>query len=267
MKLNYQRQGNGEPLLLIHGTGSHLQMWEPVIGRLARERDVIAVDLPGHGKSPLVPAGMAPTAATFAVLLTEMLDELGISTAHVAGNSMGGWTALEMAKLGRVRSVVALSPAGLWRQQAPLYDRLFFRWNYALLQLIGGLVQPAVWSALGRVLFLSTTVGRAWQMPARAAQGMIYAFAHTRGFDEHLRAVVRIRFQGGQGISASVPVTVAWGGKDRLLLPWQSRRKDELPQHTRWITLPGCGHVPTYDNPELVARVILSTGRGEMALI
>jgi pimeloyl-ACP methyl ester carboxylesterase len=69
----------------------------------------------------------SPTPAGFAVVLADLLRQLGHSTAHVAGNSVGGWTALEMAKLGAARSVVALSPAGLWARRAPLYDVLSLR--------------------------------------------------------------------------------------------------------------------------------------------
>jgi pimeloyl-ACP methyl ester carboxylesterase len=117
-------------LLLIHGTGGSLRVWDPVVPLLAARRTVISVDLPGFGASPpLMPSGPPPTPAGFAVVLADLLRQLGHSTAHVAGNSVGGWTALEMAKLGAARSVVArsvvaLSPAGLWARRAPLYDAL-----------------------------------------------------------------------------------------------------------------------------------------------
>ena len=89
--LNYRRRGSGEPLLLIHGTGSNLRAWQPVFDLLASRRDVIAVDLPGHGDSPLAPPGIPPTAAGFARLISAFLsEELGIESPHIAGNSMGG---------------------------------------------------------------------------------------------------------------------------------------------------------------------------------
>src|SRR5215208_2538542 len=90
VKLNYERRGIGEPLLLIHGTGSHWQVWEPVLDTLAVRHHVIAVDLPGHGGSEPAPDGTPPTAAGFARLISTFLrEELGIESAHVAGNSMG----------------------------------------------------------------------------------------------------------------------------------------------------------------------------------
>jgi pimeloyl-ACP methyl ester carboxylesterase len=126
--LRHEVRGTGEPLLLVHGTGSSLRIWDPVVERLAARMTVIAVDLPGFGASPpLTPSGPPPDPAGFAGVLTDFLGQLGHPTAHIAGNSVGGWTALEMAKLGAARSVVALSPAGLWARRTPLYDVISFR--------------------------------------------------------------------------------------------------------------------------------------------
>ena len=75
VKLNYERRGSGEPLLLIHGTGSHWRVWEPVLDTLAVRHDVIAVDLPGHGGSEPAPDGTPPTAACFARLISTFLRE------------------------------------------------------------------------------------------------------------------------------------------------------------------------------------------------
>jgi pimeloyl-ACP methyl ester carboxylesterase len=92
-------------------------------------------------------------------------------------------------------------------------------------------------------------------VPPSAAVEMARAFAYSPGFDEHLDATISQRFVSG--CSISVPLTIAFGGKDRLLLRHQSRHRDQLPPQTRWFELSGCGHVPTYDDPDLVAEVIL----------
>src|SRR5882762_8596719 len=114
MTLAYRRVGAGEPLLLLHGLGSQWQVWEPVLALLSRERDVAAVDLPGFGESPPFEPDVAPTPDRIARSVAALLDELGWKDPHVAGNSLGGWVALELARMGRARSVVAISPAGLW---------------------------------------------------------------------------------------------------------------------------------------------------------
>jgi pimeloyl-ACP methyl ester carboxylesterase len=93
------------------------------------------------------------------------------------------------------------------------------------------------------------------RVPPAAAVEIAQAFGRSPGFDAHLEATNPQRFVGGRSIA--VPVSVAFGGKDRVLLRNQSRHRDQLPPQTRWFELPGCGHVPTHDDPDLVAEVIL----------
>jgi pimeloyl-ACP methyl ester carboxylesterase len=112
-RLSYERRGRGEPLLLIHGAGSYRRMWETVMDILAAKRKVIAVDLPGHGDSLLMEERIPPKSQNFARLMVAFLQELEMESAHVAGNSSGGWTALEMAKLGHSRSVTIVAGATL----------------------------------------------------------------------------------------------------------------------------------------------------------
>jgi pimeloyl-ACP methyl ester carboxylesterase len=156
---------------LIHGTGSHWQVWEPVLDTLAVRHDVIAVDLSGHGGSEPAPDGTPPTAAGFARLISTFLrEELGIESAHVAGNSMGGWTALEMAKLGHARSLTALCPAGLWRTRTPRYCIVSFRFSCALSHLLGRSgARLATSTAAGRTIVMSQYFGRPWKIPAGEA--------------------------------------------------------------------------------------------------
>ena len=254
--IHYERSGQGEPLLLLHGIGSGLRIWDPVLPMLTSHYDVIVVDLPGHGESPVLDDSTPPDAATFALALARFMDELGIETAHLAGNSLGGWTALELAKLGRARSVIALSPAGLWRDRAPAYDIVLFRVSRWLARMLLPVAPAVLASPIGRTLFLAHLIGRPWSLPPSEALEAVRTFVRTPGFEPTFRATTRESFAGGHQIEA--PVTVAWGGRDRVLLPRLARFRDELPPQTRWLTLPGCGHVPTYDDPDLVAHTILS---------
>src|SRR2546425_11189672 len=108
--LSHHRVGAGEPLLLVHPTW---RAWLPVISALSARHDVVGVDLPGFGGSAPLPHGVAPSVPTLAAAVEEQLDRLGWETAHVAGNSMGGWVALELARGGRARTGVAIAPMGL----------------------------------------------------------------------------------------------------------------------------------------------------------
>src|SRR5882762_2074321 len=108
------RAGSGEPLLLLHGFTGAWHHWRPLLGELVARYEVIAPTLAGHDGGMPLPAGTALNFAGSTDLLEEHLDELGLDTVHVVGNSMGGALALELAKRGRARSVVALAPAGGW---------------------------------------------------------------------------------------------------------------------------------------------------------
>ena len=125
--LAYTRCGGGEPLVLLQGLGSFRQAWDPVVPALARVADVIVVDLPGFGDSPRLPATVEPSPAALAVAVAGFLDELGLDTPHVAGNSLGGWVGLELAAVRPVASLTVLSPRGLWRSGTPLYCRASFQ--------------------------------------------------------------------------------------------------------------------------------------------
>jgi pimeloyl-ACP methyl ester carboxylesterase len=250
----YDRRGTGEPLLLLHGTGGSRAHWRPVVDLLAAHRDLLLVDLPGRGASGPPPAGIPHTPIGYAQVLARLLDELDITAAHAAGNSAGGWTALELAKLGRARSVVALAPAGLWARRDPWRCVAQLRGQHRLGRTFAPLTPHVMRSDVGRSILLRSTVAKPRQMPADAAIEMATTFARTPGFDAHLAATRRERFRGGKRID--VPVTVAWGDRERLI-PAKARRRDELPAHTRFVTLAGCGHSPMWDDPGLVARTIL----------
>ncbi|MDN2499238.1 alpha/beta fold hydrolase, partial [Nocardia nova] len=108
----YIRRGVGEPLVLLHGVGSSLRMWDSLIADVAGCRDAIAVDLPGFGRSPLGDTVMS--VAGYVDALSRLLAGLGIDRAHIAGHSFGGAIALEAGRRGMARSVVAFAPIGFW---------------------------------------------------------------------------------------------------------------------------------------------------------
>ena len=252
--IDFERRGDGAPLLLLHGTGGSRSVWRPVVDGLADRRELLLVDLPGHGRSAPPPSGVPHSPLGYAPLLARLLDELDLASAHVAGNSVGGWTALELAKLGRARSVVAFGPAGLWPKRSP-WSSIAQLWaQHQLGRLTAPAVPPVMRSPVGRTLFLGGTVAKPRRVPPEDAIELATTFARTPAFTEHLNATRRERFRDGQEIR--VPVTVAWSERERLI-PRKGRGRDELPAHTRWIHLPGCGHIPMWDDPDLVARTIL----------
>lgn len=246
MKLNHERRGRGEPLLLLHHLGGEWQIFEPVLDLLAEHFDVIAIDMPGFGQSPPLPASVEPTPWQLAAVVAELLDSLGLERAHASGISLGGWVSLELAKLDRARSVTTLCAAGFWRN--PLGPREGIE-SRTVARLVRPLL-PVLFAAPGiRARALRTAVSDGGRLSRAQAARVVTAYAQARDYDRasfHMRANV---FSGAEEIE--VPVTLAWGEHDRQVKPPRS-----VPPSWRQVTLLGCNHLPTLDEPEQVAGVV-----------
>jgi pimeloyl-ACP methyl ester carboxylesterase len=255
MRLSHQRRGSGPPLVLIHGIGSQWQMWAPVMDRLSAERDVIALDLPGFGESlPLL--GEAPSVPELARCVARFVSELGVERPHVAGNSLGGAVALELGRMGAARSVCALSPAGFadgWEVRYALTSLRLLRGSARLLAPLAGLLAR---SAGMRRATSWQLVAHPERVPPAEMAGASRNLGRSRGFRATLRAIRR--WSELDARTSVVPTTIAWGEHDRLLLyrRQSARARAALPT-ARHVTLTGCGHVPTWDDPEQVRRVLL----------
>jgi pimeloyl-ACP methyl ester carboxylesterase len=212
-RLAYDRTGRGEPLVLLHGQGFSRRCWDPIVDLLAADRDVIAVDLPGHGASPRQPKGTGSAPYDLAVAVTELLDQLGLPTAHVAGSSSGGWVALELGRLQRARTVTALDPAGLWRKSAPRHIRIAMRQVRLTAKITRRVAPNAPRTRLGLGLSLIQASGHPFSLPHEPVKTAVHDMAAAPGFRETLRALEKRQFEDGAAIT--VPVTVAFGSRDR----------------------------------------------------
>jgi pimeloyl-ACP methyl ester carboxylesterase len=256
MNLVYERRGAGEPLVLVHGIGHHWRAWLPVMDRLAAAHDVIAIDLPGFGESPVPPSGTPSGMAGLVAAIAEFLADLGVHRPHVAGNSLGGAIAIELAAGGLVSSATALSPAGFYTQ----WQR---RWAIGLLS-TQRLAAHAPLPVL-RFVANSTVLRTACFRPLVARPELITAEVALRDTialrdGKAFAAVARAGRAYRAGNSAStVPVTVAWGTRDRVLPYRQAAVARQVLPLARHVDLVGCGHVPMSDDPEQVASVILAT--------
>lgn len=257
--LAYERIGSGEPLVLVHGIGHRRQAWDAVLGRLTPHREIILVDLPGHGESPPLHADGQPVPQALIQQFIGFLDELGLDRPHVAGSSVGGRLALEVAERGRAASVTALSPAGFWANDAELaYARAVCK----VMQVSGELAKPLrsalAHSTSGRALIYAAIVSRPSQVTPEQASGDFAAFlAASSAVNAILAAAVP--FTGS--IPEGVPVTIGWGTRDRLLRPRQGLLAKALLPQADLILLRGCGHIPVTDDPPLVAQVLLHGSR------
>lgn len=253
------RGGQGSALVLLHGIGGTWEVWKPVLPALEQKHEVIALTLPGHFGGPAFAGSGDATVAALADQLVASLREQGIAQAHVAGNSLGGWLALELARRGFARSVIAFSPAGGWRSDE----------DYRALAMPFGIFYALV----GVILFLVTLLARfAWLRKALTQQTMEHGERLTAAeFLDALRAVARttvfrglLRTMARDGPAAplplgAVPITIAWAEHDRVI-PYA---RYGAPFRERICGLgetvvAGAGHVPMWDNPEQVAARILA---------
>jgi pimeloyl-ACP methyl ester carboxylesterase len=239
------------PLLLLHGLGGSRVVWEPVVGLLEAEREVIVLDLPGFGEAPPLPAGVEPSAANLAAAVKARLDELGIERPHVAGNSLGAWVGLELGRIGAARSVTCLSPAGHWRGPIGPSESRTREWARRLRPLVGlALVIPPL-----RRRALTTFSAHPDRIPAAAGRELVLHWIDADGYEGANKAMREHIFDPvGYPPASEVPVTIAWAEHDKLVGPPKPERR---PAGARFLVMPDVGHTPMWDDPELVAGVIL----------
>jgi pimeloyl-ACP methyl ester carboxylesterase len=200
---------------------------------------VIAVDLPGHGESARQPKGVGSAPHDLAVAVGELLDELDLSTVHVAGNSSGGWVALELGRLQRARTVTALDPAGLWRKSAPRHSRVAMRQVRLTAKVTRRVAPNAPRTRLGRGLSLMQASGHPFDLPYEPVKTAVHDMAAAPGFRETLRALEKRQFEDGAAIA--VPVTVAFGSRDRVLLPGVAAAATSCPTRPAGSPCPAAG--------------------------
>lgn len=249
MDISHYRAGSGPPLLLLHGLGMGKVVWRPVVAALAREREVVAIDLPGFGDSPQGPHtidGLAHCVAAFAA-------SLKLERPHVAGNSLGGAIALAMGAAGSARSVCALSPVGFASDREGTYARAVLTLTRMVSRVLAPVAEPLSRSAVLRTVLSSHAAARPWRIPPQDIAEWSRNYARAAAFWE-LRDAVDV----WSAPVPSCPTTIAWGEKDRLLIYSRQapRARRRLPE-AKHLTLRGCGHVPMWDDPEQVAAAIL----------
>ena len=258
-KLAHDRRGSGEPLVLVHGLGSRRQAWKPAMELAAQAREVIAVDLPGFGESPPDAAGTRLTVFDHADRLERFFAETGIERPHLGGSSTGGGIALELGRRGAVRSVTAFSPIGFWGRPGQLWCRWSLRGGYEIARRLPENARSITATRLSMFVF---SFGRPFHTPAEEVMDASASARDAPGFVDALTYGLDYRFTE-PGALREIPLTIAWGGRDVLLPAWtQARRARQLLPWARHVSLPRCGHIPFYDDPELCARVLLE-GSGD----
>jgi pimeloyl-ACP methyl ester carboxylesterase len=253
--LVYDRKGSGETVVLIHGIGHRRQAWGPVFDELAERYDVIAVDLSGFGESPAYDDGTPYTMANACLDLAENFSDWGVERPHVVGNSLGGAIALELGARGMASSVTALSPAGFfgtWDRAHPLGLLSALRLTA---QVPDWVLQWISTLAIGRRLVGFLLYAHPERKTADDTYGDALALKKCQAFGRTIKAGLHYKFES----TVDVPTTVGWGTKDRILLHRQAATAKLRLPNARHEDLPGAGHVPMTDDPDLVVRLVEET--------
>jgi pimeloyl-ACP methyl ester carboxylesterase len=255
------RGGAGSPLVLLHGFTDTWRTWELVLGALEREHDVLAPTLAGHAGGPPLPPGLP--AGAFADAVERAMDAAGFETAHVAGNSLGGYVAVQLAARGRARSVVALAPAGGWAQGdgswAGVLD--FFEERQHAVIAAAPQAEAIMATELGRRR-AGEYIAVNWERIPPAL--LAHQLRGAAGCVDALAIIEHGRRQGWPVDldRVSCPVRIVWGTEDRLLeWPRAAARYREALWHADWVELEGVGHCPQLDIPTETAQLILGFTR------
>jgi pimeloyl-ACP methyl ester carboxylesterase len=252
------RGGSGPALVCLHGFTDTWRSWELVLPTLERRHDVLALTLAGHAGGPRI-EGEA-TDAALADALEHAMDEAGFGTAHIVGNSLGGYLALQLAARGRARTVVALAPAGGWARGDDSYkDTLnYFTTMQELLKSAAPHAEALLASAEGRRRATQDVATNFEHIPAELLAHQMRGVVSCEAVAPLIAAALR----DGWSLNAeriTCPVRIVWGTEDRLL-PWPSaaaRFRTEWLPHADWVELEGIGHCPQLDVPLETAQLIL----------
>ncbi|GAA3939318.1 alpha/beta fold hydrolase [Hymenobacter algoricola] len=262
MDLHHIRRGTGRPLLLVHGIGGSWRSWDTLIDALAAEREVIAVDLPGHGDTPKLPG--ENSIGTFADALTSFLTRHKLLGTDAVGSSLGARLVLELARRGGVLgAVVSLNPGGFWQG----WEIPVFYHSVAVSQKLVTALQPVMpalaGSAVGRTVLLPQFSAHPWAVDAPQAMEEMRTFAHTPVFAELLDQLAHGEVQkGAPRGSIPGPLVIGWGRQDRVCLPSQSKLALQKFPDARLYWFDSCGHFPQWDQPEEATRLILAATGG-----
>ena len=252
------RGGSGSPLVCLHGFTDTWRTWELVLPELERRHDVLAPTLAGHAGGPPIKEPAEHHALVDAA--ERAMDEAGLETAHIVGNSLGGFMALQLAARGRALTVVALAPAGGWPQGDPsVNDALDHFVNMQeLVKTAAPHADEIVASAEGRRRATLYTTERFEHIPPELLAHQIRGAA---GCDAASALIDYARREGYRLDAEQIgcPVRIVWGTEDKLL-PWPraaTRYRDEWLPNADWVELQGVGHCPQLDVPLETAQLIL----------
>lgn len=253
-KLNAHREGTGPTLVLLPGLASLIGEFGTVLPELALRYDVLAVDLPGQGGSPALPASVRPDVGALTDAVERELDRQGVPMAHVLGVSLGGRIALELARRHRAASVVAIAPTGPVTPPVRAYQAAMLAGARLATAALAPVAAPLVRLAVPRTALLGFLRVRGWRTPADEAAALIREFATAADFWRLMRyAVLPEATLDYRRVDC--PVVIAQGTHD-VIAASQSAWLAALVPGARFRLLPFAGHSSIADVPRRVIALV-----------
>lgn len=257
--MNHVQRGTGRKLLLIHGLGGSWQSWSTILDKLAAQRAVIAIDLPGHGATPA-----EADSGTFLGLVGSVeryIADNDLTGVDIVGSSMGARIALEIARRGNVGNVVALDPGGFWHG----WERTFFKVTISLSGLLLRAIRPSLpllsRNVVSRTALLAQLSVRPWALDPKVVATELTGFSMTPSFDALVDDLARGPEQTGPAAPSTGRIVIGWGQQDRLCLPQQAKRAQAAFPSAQLHWFRSSGHFPAWDMPEEAVAVILGAIR------
>jgi pimeloyl-ACP methyl ester carboxylesterase len=251
--------GSGTPLVLVHGFSVSWRIWKPILPLLEKHYHIVAPTLPGHVGG--LPLNERASPLSIASSLADQLRNRGISNAHFVGQSLGGWLAFEMARMGFARSALGICSAGAWREPAVIEK--FMRDGKSAIKLIPyltPLLKLAVNFAPLRKMVLAGEMRHGDRMDVADAREHFDRFSKMTILDEFIDE----KLQPMKPLlpDCKVPVRVLWGACDTVL-PFDQFGQPllDLLRLPSCEILDDCGHNPMFDDPQGVARAIMDFTR------
>jgi pimeloyl-ACP methyl ester carboxylesterase len=254
----YTQNLNNPALVLVHGLGSAGNIWKTLVPELIQNFTVYAIDLPGHGDAALHENEEMDPRSLAQAIVDYMVSELNVESMHVAGNSLGGWIALEMAAVApdNVLSVTALAPAGLWHEQPKRKLPPSF-----LARILAKISQHFMKTAY-RIPVLKAIgykkITHLWrELSFESCRDSVIAMARSKGYMPMWHGANGRRFESV--VSEKVKLSVVFGDEDLTLPEEIAQEKSVAPKHSRWIVVDNCAHVIMWNYPALTVELIKKT--------
>ncbi|MBB6121793.1 alpha/beta fold hydrolase [Nocardiopsis algeriensis] len=257
-RIAFEEWGSGPPLILLHGLGDRRQSWSAVVPLLAEEYRVVCVDLPGFGRTPAPPEGDPYDILTMTDDVQAFCELHGLERPHLAGNSLGGSIALELGVRGRAGSVTVFSPAGFSGELARLGFRVLGSLADLATRIPLHVKERLASTAPARAIARTVLRGDPASPRAKSVRFSVRGLEKGAPFVRMLPSIAEYEFEQRP---IDCPVTIAWGDRDRTLLPSSAEHAHRRVPNARMVSLLGSGHIPMADDPVSVAGHIRWTCR------